>query len=220
MEWETDLLRSMVLDVNSSNAVISNTDCEMATPSSIISLVEKIHPIVRGTNVADIGCGTGTYLTSAFLNQPNASYYGYEINSDSKVVASIRATLLGHNVHIDQCDAFCLVNDQSIALLPPSKFDFIFSNYPFAMKVGTVLQNAGVQKLLTLYPMLSKATSADWLFNALIMELLAPEGEAICVTTNGSTWRLCIKRVTRALTKSPIEFIHLQWIVLDNHFSL
>ena len=52
----------------------------MTTPNSILKLAHKLLDVRAGEQVADVCCGSGTYIVSAALEEPNASYHGYEIN--------------------------------------------------------------------------------------------------------------------------------------------
>jgi len=154
----------------------------MATPDSIIRLAHKILNVSENEDVADICCGYGTYLTSAAFEENKANYYGYEINVENSVIATIRADLVDANIKIDLCDAFALAEGDL-------KFDKIFANYPFGLKLRSL--SGGVKYLEQLsakYPGISKATSSDWVFNALLCDLLTENGKAVGIMTNGSTW--------------------------------
>ena len=98
----------------------------MATPHSIIKLAQSILCVQEGECVADLCCGSGSYIVAEAQNQNKAHYYGYEINEERGGIVKIRAELLGANVHVELCDVFNLVKDN-----PAPKFDKIFSNYPF-----------------------------------------------------------------------------------------
>ena len=156
----------------------------MTTPHSIIKLAQSILCVQDGERVADLGCGIGSFLVAEAQNQNKAHYYGYEINEERGAIAKIRAELLGADVHVQLCDVFNLVKDN-----PTPKFDKIFSNYPFGMKLRYLGEGTEyMERLSRKYPGLSKATSSDWIFNALLCDLLAEEGKAVGIMTNGSTW--------------------------------
>lgn len=156
----------------------------MTTPHSIIKLAQSILCVQDGERVADLGCGIGSFLVAEAQNQNKAHYYGYEINEERGAIAKIRVELLGADVHVQLCDVFNLVKDN-----PTPKFDKIFSNYPFGMKLRYLGEGTEyMERLSRKYPGLSKATSSDWIFNALLCDLLAEEGKAVGIMTNGSTW--------------------------------
>jgi len=196
-KYEPDVFKHIVLTPDAANVGIPSKLDDMTTPDSIIALTNAIANIQPGNTVADIGCGEGSYLITAAMKYPEASFFGYEINSMARAIAAIRASLVESSVTVTQCDAFTLLEGDAYGMLPEKKFDFIFSNYPFAMRLRNYVNNPGVQKLISQYPGLAKATSADWLFHALISELLADNGKAICITTNGSTWNTTDKEIRK-----------------------
>lgn len=196
-KYESDLFKYIVLTPNVANVGLPSKFDDMTTPDSIITLTNAIANIQPGNTIADIGCGEGSYLIATAMEHPEASFFGYEINSMSRAIAAIRASLVENSVTVTQCDAFTLLEDDAAGMLPEKKFDFIFSNYPFAMRLRNYVNHPGVQKLITQYPGLAKATSADWLFHALTSELLSDNGKAICITTNGSTWNTTDKEIRK-----------------------
>lgn len=157
---------------------------DTVTPQSVIELSKAILDIQPGERVLDLGCGYGTFLHAAADQIPDAEYIGYEIVASRKAIAEIRSELLGCNLHIEQRDAFSVLENDVVP-----RFDKAFSNYPFGMKLrnlasGTIL----LDQMAKEYPDLSKATSSDWVFNALLCKLLTSDGKAIGIMTNGSTW--------------------------------
>ena len=156
----------------------------MPTPDSILKLAHELLNVKAGENAADICCGIGSYIASAAMKEPHAFYHGYEINVANKAAAKIKAELLDADIEITLCDVFTLAD----AVKMP-KYDKIFANYPFGLK----LRNSGagikyLEKMSEQYPGLSKATSSDWVFNALLCDMLKKDGKAIGIMTNGSTW--------------------------------
>ncbi len=159
-------------------------DRGLTTPSSIIKLVHKILNVSTGDKVADVCCGSGSYIVSAANENPNAFYYGYEINIANKAAAMMKAELLGVDINVTLCDVFTLPDSAKM-----QKFDKIFSNYPFGLKLRNL--GAGVEyfkKKANQYPGFSKGISSDWVFNSLLCDLLSEDGKAISIMTNGSTW--------------------------------
>lgn len=156
----------------------------VATPESIIKLVHRILKVGANEKVADIGCGAGSYLISAALEEKDARYFGYEINVESRTIAMMRAELLKADIQVNLCDAFKLADCED-----KPKFDKLFSNYPFGLKLRSLGVGAKyLEHLSKQCPGLSKATSSDWVFNALLCDLLGENGKAIGIMTNGSTW--------------------------------
>ena len=70
----------------------------MTTPNSILKLAHKLLDVRAGEQVADVCCGSGTYIVSAALEEPNASYHGYEINVANRAAAMMKAELLDADV--------------------------------------------------------------------------------------------------------------------------
>lgn len=60
------------------NVIFDNTEDTHSTPNSLIRLAQRVLNIDDNDSVADIGCGSGNFLTSTALTTPRASYYGCE----------------------------------------------------------------------------------------------------------------------------------------------
>lgn len=178
-------------------SMLRNKSTAEATPDFLIDLALRLLDIQPDDHVADIGCGGGDFILEAARSYPTAICHGYEIATEPKAIAAIRAKLSDGNVQIHQCDVFGLVNGNSETDLRIEKFDKIFSNYPFGMR----LRNLGagqsyLEQITSKFPDISKATSSDWVFNSLLIDLIKPTGKAIGIMTNGSTWN-SIDRSTR-----------------------
>lgn len=171
---------------------------EEATPDSISRLANKILNLVEGDRVADICSGSGNYLINAALEQPEANYYGIDINRIYCSIAKAKAEFVPCEIEIELKDAFYLMLEEN-----EKKFSKIFSNYPFGLRLKN-LNNANmiIEKLLDEYEGASKGTSSDWLFNAMIMKLLGSQGKAVAVMTNGSTWNELDAPMRKAFVES------------------
>ena len=113
---------------------------------------------------------------------PSADISGYEINPLAANIAGIRAYASDSNIYVKTCDVFDLPGEDV-------HFDKIFSNYPFGMnlrQLGTGQRY--LEQIAYNVPTIRKATSSDWVFNCLIMDLLNHDGRAVAIMTNGSTW--------------------------------
>lgn len=156
----------------------------MTTPPSILKLVNKLLDVKAGERVADVCCGSGNYMVSAALEENGASYHGYEVNSENFASAQMRSELIDADMEVTLCDVFSLAENETMP-----EFDKIFAGYPFGLQMRNLgAGTAYLEQLETEYPGLSKATSSDWVFNALICDLLHKDGKAIGIMTNGSTW--------------------------------
>lgn len=189
--WEmlSKLLPQYAPDIFAATVFLPLTDSErtdgFATPECLVDLAQHLLCCQSGEQVADIGCGTGAFITNTHMKVPNAEFVGYEINSSRYLVAMMRSELLGKNITIHLQDVFDLADD--LEKMP--KFDKIFSNYPFGIRLRN-LGSSGkyLEQLEQRYPDISKATSSDWVFNALLCDLLRDGGKAVGIMTNGSTW--------------------------------
>ena len=86
--------------------------------------------VKAGENVADVCCGSGSYIVSAAMEEPEAIYQGYELNVVNKTAVMIRAELLNSHIDISLCDVFSVAD---VKKMP--KYDKIFANYPFGLKL-------------------------------------------------------------------------------------
>lgn len=204
-KYDADVFKCILISPFIANAAVTYRQYDMSTPESIISLANAVAGIQPGWTVADIGCGEGGYLLATAAEFPDAHYYGYEIRSVVRAVASIRASLVDAEVNVVQCDVFTLLDKDKATPMPKNGFDYIFSNYPFAMRLHSYTDLPSVQELISKYPGLAKATSADWLFNILISKLLSADGKAICITTNGSTWNTTDREIRK-------QFVEEGWV--------
>lgn len=152
---------------------------EHSTPVSIVSLAERILKIHRDENVADVCSGNGDFLCHALKKHPDVNYYGYEIDEVSIAVSKIRTDIRGHKLVIEPGDAIAnLDRNKNI------KFDKIFCNYPFGLRVF------GDNQINIKYDHLARNNRYDWLFNTVICEHLAESGKAVSVVTTGSLWNM------------------------------
>lgn len=161
---------------------VSGYKYQTATPQSILNLTQCILHIQEREQVVDLCCGTGSFLMGESINQPQAAYFGCDINYQSTMIAKMCADLLDEEISIECCDVFQFAENANYP-----KADKIFSNYPFGMMLRN--SNAGsayMQRLAQAYPEFSKKTSSDWVFNALICDLLAKGGKAVAVMTTGA----------------------------------
>lgn len=152
------------------------------TPLSLCLLSVKLLNIQETDTVADFGTGKGGFLIRAYNACPNAKYYGNEIHTAECAIAKIRASLLNGDIRVAQLDMFTV--DKSTM-----KFDKVFSNYPFGMRLQS-LQNGQefLDRLQKAIPSLKRATSSDWIFNSLLIESIKQGGKAVGIMTIGSTW--------------------------------
>lgn len=161
---------------------VSGYKYQTATPQSILNLTQSILHIQAEEQVVDLCCGTGSFLMGESINQPQAAYFGCDINYQSTMIAKMCADLLNEEISIECCDVFQFAENANYP-----KADKIFSNYPFGVTLRNMDEaSAYMRRLAQAYPEFSKKTSSDWVFNALICDLLAEGGKAVAVMTTGA----------------------------------
>ena len=160
-----------------------------ATPESITKLATSILDIQPKENVADIGCGSGSFIIEAWKKQDKAIYFGCEKVYPYVNCTRIRTGLLAGDFSFFADDAFKLVEDGA------NKYDKIFSNYPFKRRISDLDCEEYLNQLRERIPSISKATTSDWIYNALLCDLLKENGKAVAIMTNGSTWNRTDKAV-------------------------
>ena len=202
---------------------------DILTPRCICQLATKILDIQKEDQVVDNCLGLGEFVAEASLKQPDAYYYGVEINSYTASIAEIRLSLRKGN--------FCVVTGNALEEnFPGKKFNKGFSNYPFGMRIRTVSEGISLmERISKTCPELSKGTSADWIFNYRLCEMLAFGGRGIAIMSLGGLWNTIDKpirevfadrRKIEAIIKLParllpITSIPVAMVVLgDNNDSI
>lgn len=157
-----------------------------STPNSITNLVIKLldidsydsHEVHKSKTVADICCGTGNFLLKSSAIDSTNRYYGCDINTDSYGISKIRASLVRENIEIELTDAFRLLDDDR-------RFDYIFINHPFGMRIHQLKDEYNMINLFShLIPKMSNSTSCDWLFALLGISKLSEKGKLAIIVTN------------------------------------
>ena len=154
-----------------------------STPNSVIRLAGELMGIKPGDRVADFGTGKGAFIRECFAQQPEAIYYGDDINTVACEVASIRAELLGGNITIVQEDIMDMKDAQQ-------KFDTAFANYPFGLRAKDAFGSNydSFKEFTRINPEFARTVSLDWLFNKKVLDTIEGTRRAVCIMTNGSTW--------------------------------
>lgn len=172
------------------------------TPKGLRKLSTRLLDIQTGDTVGDFGTGTGSFIVDAFIEHPDANFYGNEINLAYESIAYIRGKILGENISIAREDMFEVD-------LKNKGFDKIFSNYPFGMRLRDLGEGLDyLNRIKKRYPDMTKATSSDWVFNSLLVGALNPGGKAVGIMTNGSSWNTIDKHLREYfIRKGLIECI-------------
>ncbi|SFQ06924.1 type I restriction enzyme M protein [Butyrivibrio proteoclasticus] len=161
---------------------------EYGTPESLSKLAVRVLDIKENERVADFGSGAGDFITLATEGHEINPFYGIELNTYSYEISKIRAELFADNTEFELGDMFAVSMDK--------KFEKIFSNYPFGMRlIHLQTGSAYIEDLLKRMPEIKRATSSDWIFNSVIFDHLTENGKAVAIMTNGSTWNSIDQRI-------------------------
>lgn len=169
---------------------------EYLTPKCINQLAIEILGIEEGDTVVDNCMGIGSFIAEASKVQPDASYCGVEINHSVAAIAEMRLSLVKSDCHVVTGNAlednFC-----------GKQFNKGFSNYPFGMRIRTVSEDIGIiDRINKTCPELSKGTSADWIFNYRLCEMLVPNGIGVAVMSLGGLWNTLDKPIRETFVKN------------------
>lgn len=169
---------------------------EYLTPKCINQLAIEILGIERGDTVVDNCMGIGSFIAEASKVQPDASYCGVEINHSVAAIAEMRLSLVKSDCHVVTGNAlednFC-----------GKQFNKGFSNYPFGMRIRTVFEDIGIiERINKTCPELSKGTSADWIFNYRLCEMLVPNGIGVAIMSLGGLWNTLDKPIRETFVKN------------------
>lgn len=160
---------------------------EVYTPDCLNKLVIELLNIESNEKVGDLGSGMGSFLVRAAKAIPNAYFQGIEISTIEKTISTIRAVILGGKISISQGDMFDIT---------PQVFDKAFSNYPFGVRFsGSKGGEYYIKKANLEFPNVSKATSADWIYNSLLLNSIREGGKAIGIMSVGSSWNTIDKPI-------------------------
>ena len=186
-KYDEDTLTALILFHEPSARMYSDS-----TPASVAKLAAKIMDIQSGDYVADFCTGRGGFIRECMALQPNAKYYGNDINTSAVEIASIRAQILGGDISIVQEDIFDMKDKGRT-------FDVAFANYPFGMRAKDAWRSGFNQyeEFVKNNPEFAKTVSLDWLFNRQVYSTIAGPRRAVCIMTNGSTWNTLDREARR-----------------------
>ena len=157
----------------------------MMTPESLGNLADELLEIKANDKFADFCCGAGIVVADVVKNHPTVEAYGFDKLVSSIAIAKIYNDLSEGKITFEAKDIFELGLDEDNGRC----FDKIFANYPFGMRIKELgLGNQYLEQLEKRIPSVSKATSSDWLFNSVMVDMLSEDGKAVGIMTNGSTW--------------------------------
>lgn len=175
---------------------------ECSTPDGVTSLVCGILDVQVGDLVVDFGSGVGSFLERVARTSGGSRLVGVEFNVDNVAAARIRAKVSGSGATYELGDMF----DYFERALTREKADMVFSNYPWGMRAKHLEgRSEYLEKVLKGMSEYGRPTSADWVFNRLLIDSINEDGIAVGIMTNGSAFNGADARVRR-------YFIENGWI--------
>lgn len=175
---------------------------ESSTPNGIAALVLSILDVQEGDKVVDFGSGVGGFLEHAAKAAVGARLVGVELNRNHVAAARMRAKVSGSGVVYECGDMFEYYEDA----IASSKADKAFSNYPWGMRTKHLEgRSEYLEKVLKGMSEYGRPTSADWVFNRLLVDSITEDGLAVGIMTNGSAFNGADARVRK-------YFIENGWI--------
>jgi len=157
-----------------------------STPECVLSLVCRLMKIQESDQVADFGSGTGSFFLKAFEFERGAEYSGFDpIYEDNKNLLADVKGKMPKGIHA------IFSSDSMFKLEKNLKFDKIFSHYPFGQTIRHLSdeENSSYKKLLNMeQEKIERTSSADWVYNAVLLSHLKEEGKAFAIMTNGGTF--------------------------------
>ena len=192
------LTRKYEKDIFAGVVNFSEVENMFTTPKSIYTLSEKLLEVKDAESFADICCGSGNVVSMIKSKNPYIKAHGFDISCNDIARAKIENDVNAFNINYKSTDVFELQNFRSV-------FDKVFANYPMGMRLNDLSTGKEyLEKLLDRIPSLSKATSSDWLFNMLLVDLITDEGKAIGIMTNGSTWNSIDKEIRKYFVENGL----------------
>lgn len=161
------------------------------TPPSFVELGKAIMHIESNDTVADLCCGTGSFLTALAETTAAKSFYGCDIDPTACDVARLKAEIVsetrpGIQVRIDTTDAIY----EGIKTDLQGKFSKVFSNYPFGIRMKKDEKLPFLKYISEKVPSVRRIHSADWLFLYASMEMLTSDGVAAVILPDGPLFNL------------------------------
>ena len=175
---------------------------ESSTPNGIVALALSILDVREGDKVVDFGSGVGGFLEHAAKAAAGTRLVGIELNPNYVAIARMRAKVSGSGVAYECDDMFTYYEDA----ISGSKVNKAFSNYPWGMRAKHLEgRSEYLEKVLKGMSEYGRPTSADWVFNRLLVDSITEDGLAIGIMTNGSAFNGADARVRK-------YFIENGWI--------
>lgn len=155
----------------------------ISTPDSIKELTYEILELKnKGSNVIDICSYTGNFLTYYAKKNNNYKYTGIEINYMSNMIAQERMNSLKV--------AYNLITNNVFDYKFIKKYDKIFCNYPFGIKLDQRdLELINKNRNVLDYQFANRISSC-WAFVNSVINSISDNGTAVVVMNNGGLYKM------------------------------
>ena len=154
----------------------------ISTPNSINDLAYQILESNDNKEILDICSFTGNFLTYYARKNKNYNFTGIEINTRSNVIAQEKMNALRVNNN--------LINDNVFKQNFKKKFDKVFCNFPFGLKLNESDYNLINNLNSEIKYEFNSRISSCWAFVNSVINSLSKDGRAAIVMTNGSLFKL------------------------------
>ncbi|MBQ9072161.1 MAG: N-6 DNA methylase [Bacilli bacterium] len=169
-----------------------NSRFDISTPETISELVYNILETNNNLNdyskVLDICSYTGNFLTYYAKRKIDYLYTGLDINKSSNLIAELKLRALDASFEIIEDDALLHHFD--------TKYDKIFCNFPFGLKINPET----IENMDNIVGKLSKGSSG-WPFVNAVINSLSENGKAVVVINNGELYKLPDQEYRRRLVE-------------------
>ena len=165
------------------------------TSKSIAELVSKILNIENNEEVLDLCSGNGDFLASLTNNEKDMNLNGIEIDKDIAFISKIRLTVLSNKEPN-------IVVDDALTYDFGKKFDKIFCEYPFGLRIDSYRINKLNNQMF--YSWNKPGLTSDWIFLNKIVTLLKNNGMAAILITDGPLFKSMDKDYRKDILESKL----------------
>lgn len=174
-----------------------------STPATICDLALSLLDPKPGSKIIDFGSGIGNFMMRANETYPSSSVSGIEINADAAALARIRMSIpklrnLAELSAEDDSAKARAISESLIAdiqvgdmfqLFEAGMCDYAFSNYPCGLRTASLRPDSEfIQRAVSGKLGYSRPTSADWVFNHMLVDAIADGGRAIAIISGGACY--------------------------------
>lgn len=187
-------LKEFIIDFDPSDLLGKAND--ISTPISVSKLAISILGIKKGDKIIDYCSGIGNFIKDCYSINPNAKYFGIEINKNNIEIAKIRLELIGAKHQI------LLGNALNNNFTTP-EYDVAFANYPFGMRVkDCFLGKSNTNTIFEEIPAFKKLISLDWYFNYITNK--SAKRKAVCIIPVGDTFNTTEKEIRKYFIEQKV----------------